>query len=87
MSRSEPEWKRTGVAVRPGLGMIQVSVNGEIRSVPEGTSLDALVRLLELPPDRVAIEHNRRVVRRFYWESVQLGEGDRVEIVQFVGGG
>ena len=68
-------------------GMIEVSINGEIRSVPEGTSLDALVRLLGLSRDRVAIEHNREVVRRGQWPEVRLGEGDRVEIVQFVGGG
>lgn len=68
-------------------GMIEVSINGEVRSVPEGTSLDALVRLLGLSQDRVAIEHNREVVRRGQWSEVWLGEGDRVEIVQFVGGG
>ncbi len=68
-------------------GMIEVSINGEVRSVPEGTSLEALVRLLGLPQDRVAIEHNREVVRRGQWSEVWLGEGDRVEIVQFVGGG
>ena len=62
-------------------------MNGEVRSVPEGISLDALVRLLELPEDRVAIEHNREVVHRVRWPAVQLGEGDQVEIVQFVGGG
>ncbi len=67
--------------------MIAISVNGEVRSVPEGISLDALVRLLELPEDRVAIEHNREVVHRVRWSAVQVGEGDQVEIVQFVGGG
>lgn len=67
--------------------MIQVSINGEARSIPEGTSLDALVHLLGLAQDRVAIEHNREVVQRDRWSEVRLGEGDRVEIVQFVGGG
>lgn len=67
--------------------MIQVSVNDEVRSLPEGTSLDALVRLLGLAEDRVAVEHNREVVRRNRWPEVRLGNGDRVEIVQFVGGG
>jgi len=67
--------------------MIQVSINGEVRSVPEDTSLDSLVRLLGLAEDRVAVEHNREVVRRNRWPEVRLGEGDRVEIVQFVGGG
>ena len=70
-----------------GSGMITVSVNGEARSVPKHISLEALVHLLELPQDRVAIEHNRQVVRRGYWSSVFLGDGDRVEIVHFVGGG
>ena len=55
--------------------------------MPEGTSLEALVRLLGLPGDRVAIEHNREVVHRGRWPVVQLGEGDQVEIVRFVGGG
>ena len=67
--------------------MIEIAINGEVRSVPKGTSLDALVRLLELPGDRVAIEHNREVVHRGRWPVVQLGEGDQVEIVRFVGGG
>ncbi len=67
--------------------MIQVSINGEVRSVPENTSLDSLVRLLGLAEDRVAVEHNREVVRRGRWPEVRLGEGDQVEIVQFVGGG
>jgi len=67
--------------------MIQISVNGENKPIPEGTSIDALVRLLELPLDAVAIEHNRLVVRRAYWQNIQLQDGDRIEIVQFVGGG
>ena len=67
--------------------MIEVCINGEARSVPEGISLDALVRLLGLAEDRVAIERNRELVRRGQWSAVQLGEGDQVEIVQFVGGG
>ena len=67
--------------------MIEISVNGEPRAIPPGISLGALVRLLELPEDRVAIEHNRAVVRRLRWPEVRLEAGDRVEIVQFVGGG
>ena len=66
---------------------IQVWINGETRAVPQGVSLDELVRLLDLPPDRVAIEHNRSVVHRNRWPEVRLSEADRLEIVQFVGGG
>ncbi len=66
---------------------IQVTINGEPRSVPQGTSLDGLVALLGVPEDRVAVEYNKQVVRRGQWAAVPLAEGDRVEIVQFVGGG
>ena len=68
-------------------GTIHVTVNGEARSVPGGISLEELVRLLALPPDRVAIEHNLAIAHRSQWASVKLKEADRLEIVQFVGGG
>jgi thiamine biosynthesis protein ThiS len=64
-----------------------VTVNGEAKEVPEGTTLEELVRLLALAPERLAVEHNRRVVRRAEWSRVQLSESDTVEIVHFVGGG
>ena len=67
--------------------MIQITVNGEARSLADGLCLDALVEQLGLPPDRVAIEHNRRVIRRFQWPAVRLSEGDQIEVVQLVGGG
>jgi thiamine biosynthesis protein ThiS len=49
--------------------------------------LDDLVRELSLTPERIAIELNQQVVRRDKWAQTTLVEGDRVEIVHFVGGG
>lgn len=66
---------------------MQVHVNGEIKELTEGTLLSELLTQLSLPVQRIAVEHNRTVVRRADWEGIVLREGDRVEIVHFVGGG
>ena len=67
--------------------MVQVVINGEPRLVPEATSLRGLLGILGVAEDRVAIEHNGEIARRPVWDEVRLGDGDRLEIVQFVGGG
>lgn len=64
-----------------------IQLNGENRELAQRSSLEDLVRELSLPPQRVAIELNRNVVRRDRWAQTMLNEGDRVEIVHFVGGG
>ena len=66
---------------------MHIQVNGESREVPREVSLGELMIYLALPGDRVAIELNHNVVRRVEWSTVTLQEGDRVEIVHFVGGG
>lgn len=66
---------------------MRVVVNGDEREVPGGTTLERLIAILALAPERLAVELNRRVVRRAEWWSAELSEGDRVEIVHFVGGG
>jgi thiamine biosynthesis protein ThiS len=67
--------------------LIKVSLNGEPRQVPEGLTLLALLEWLQLPADRVAVERNREIVPRGQWSETKIGEGDRLEVVQFVGGG
>ena len=64
-----------------------IKVNGEEREVPGGTTLEELVRLLALAPERLAVELNFEVVRRADWAHRALNDDDRVEIVHFVGGG
>ena len=66
---------------------MRVEVNGEAKEIEEGATLQALVEQLALAPERLAVEHNREVVRRADWPALRLSEGDRVEIVHFVGGG
>jgi thiamine biosynthesis protein ThiS len=64
-----------------------VYVNGELQELPTAISLHELIELLKLQPERVAAELNGVVVPRSEWPARSLAEGDRVEIVHFVGGG
>jgi thiamine biosynthesis protein ThiS len=64
-----------------------VEINGESRDVAAQITLAELVQQLALAPERLAIELNQRVVRRADWQQTAINEGDRVEIVHFVGGG
>ena len=64
-----------------------VELNGESREVRDRATLADLISELSLPPARIAIELNKDVVRRGKWAETILAEGDRIEIVHFVGGG
>jgi sulfur carrier protein len=66
---------------------MKIFVNGEARDVDDGTTVTALVALLGLGGGPVAVERNRDVVPRAEHASTHLREGDRLEIVHFVGGG
>jgi thiamine biosynthesis protein ThiS len=66
-------------------------INGQEREFPQlvsgAASLAALVDLLELKGDRVAIERNGAIVSRSEWASTGLESLDKLELVHFVGGG
>ncbi len=64
-----------------------LTINGEPRAVPDRLTLATLVQHLGMKGDRIAIERNREIVSRNTWAEVELAEGDRLEIVHFVGGG
>jgi len=66
---------------------MRIHVNGEVKDVPEGLDLKALLELLSLPQQRVAVELDRKVIRRVDWPLTNVSEGSQVEIVHFVGGG
>ena len=66
---------------------MRIVLNGEERQVSEGLSLAGLVEQLGMKPDRVAAEVNREIVPRERWLETRLRDGDRLEIVHFVGGG
>jgi sulfur carrier protein len=65
-------------------------LNGQSREFPQlapGANLQDLIAGLGLKGDRVAIEHNGNIVPRAEWADAGLAEGDRLEVVHFVGGG
>ncbi|MBI1329568.1 MAG: sulfur carrier protein ThiS [Alphaproteobacteria bacterium] len=66
---------------------IAVTVNGEARQLEAPLSVAALLASLGLEPAKIAVERNLEIVPRSLYGSVVVGEGDRLEIVHFIGGG
>jgi thiazole synthase len=66
---------------------VRISVNGQPRTAAAGTSVAGLLATMGVDPARVAVERNEEVVPRKSWAEAQLREGDKLEIVAFVGGG
>ena len=67
--------------------MPKIVINGEVKTVRKGISLEELVDSLDLASKRLAVELNLNVVRRSDWKEVQLKDDDKIEVVHFVGGG
>lgn len=67
--------------------VIEITVNGESRQVPSALTVAGLIGWLGLTGQRVAVELNRQVVPRAEHDSVRVAQGDRLEVVTFVGGG
>ena len=68
------------------MSVIRIQVNGEARQVQARTIL-ALVEELGLDVRKVAVERNLEIVPRSLHAETPLADGDRIEVVQFVGGG
>ena len=66
---------------------MKIILNGEERLLENSPTLAQLVEQLGMKADRVAIERNRNIVPRNDWPTTQIQDGDRLEIVHFVGGG
>ena len=66
---------------------IEIILNGKKETVPGGWTLERLVQDLKLESEQIAIELNGQIVNRKGWSQQAMGQGDRVEIVHFVGGG
>ncbi|GAA3067271.1 sulfur carrier protein [Streptomyces olivoverticillatus] len=64
-----------------------ISLNGEPRAIPRGTTLDGLVATLTHAHSGVAAAVNEAVVPRGQWPLTALGDGDRVEVLTAVQGG
>jgi len=66
---------------------LRLCLNGEHRDFPSPLTVDELLRHLSLDPAKVAVERNLEIVPKSTYRAVGLSEGDRLEIVQFIGGG
>jgi sulfur carrier protein len=65
---------------------LQVTINGEQHDIAESTILEYLTSI-GIDPKRVAVELNLAILPKGEYETASLKEGDRIEIVHFVGGG
>ena len=66
---------------------IVIQVNGEAQETKPGATVLVLLEQLGLNAGRVAIEYNLRILPKAEWAETKVATGDRIEIVQFVGGG
>lgn len=66
---------------------IQIQINGETKSIAPGMSIRDLLLDLNVKENRVAVEHNREIVKPDRWEETKIRHGDELEVVHFVGGG
>ncbi len=66
---------------------MRVTVNGEVREASDQATLAGFLASLGIEPTRVAVERNQEIAPKSLWETTRLADGDRLEIVQFVGGG
>jgi sulfur carrier protein len=67
--------------------LITIQLNGEPREIPAGLTVAGLLKHLQFPSDRVAVERNLEIVPRSRWDATSIEAGDRLEVVHFVGGG
>lgn len=66
---------------------MKATINGELRDLPDGMTVSALLDLLGAPRSGIAVARNERVVRRSEYETFELSDGDAVEIIKAVAGG
>ena len=64
-----------------------LEINGETRTIAPISNVRELIEALGISGKHVAVEVNRKIIRRGEWEHTPISNLDRVEIVQFVGGG
>jgi len=66
---------------------MKITINGELREIPDGLTVAALLQHLKMTADRVAIERNLDILPRAKWQETEVQPNDRYEIVHLVGGG
>ena len=66
---------------------IQIRVNGKVKSIPAKYSISDLVKNLNIPIKKVAIEQNQEIIDKKKINRIILKKNDKIEIVHFIGGG
>ena len=66
---------------------VTVTINGEARHLEGAVNVSALLTGMGLDPAKIAVERNREVIPRSLYDQINLADGDKLEIVQFIGGG
>jgi len=66
---------------------MDITLNGEKKSVPDGLAVLGLLQFLKIQPERVAVELNLNVVKKNDYATAQVKDGDSVEVVSFMAGG
>jgi sulfur carrier protein len=66
---------------------MRITLNGQSRDIPDRLTIEGLLRHLDVRPERVAVEVNEEIVRKARYAESPVNDGDRVEVVQYMGGG
>ena len=69
------------------LGRLKITFNGDFLELDGPLAVDQLLAALEIDARRVAVEHNLQILRRAAYGSTMVRDGDRIEVVNAVGGG
>lgn len=67
--------------------IVKIVLNGVDKDAPSDATVETLLESLGIDPRRVAVERNLTIVRRSDYAGTRLADGDRIELVHFVGGG
>lgn len=67
--------------------MVELTINGELKRFDTPLSIEGLLAALGVEPRKVAVERNLSIVPKSSYGATRIADGDRIEIVQFVGGG
>jgi len=66
---------------------LNITLNGEARAIPDGLSVEGLLQHLGIVSKKVAVERNLEIVPKSTFPTTLITDGDRLEIVHFIGGG